>query len=480
MPAPVSPDQLFAHLRKSGLIPPVRLDEFLAQSPDGETPRVVLARLTDAGLLTPFQSERIATGKYKGFVMGGYVILDRIGGGGTGQVYLAEHAAMRRHVALKVLSLAQTGDPVARERFFREARAAAALNHPNIVRVYDLRTEGQVLYLVMEYAPGASLQHVVARGGPLAPAAAAGYARNVALGLQHAHENELVHRDIKPANLLLTANGQVKILDLGLVRTTSDSSKLTDKIDRAILGTADYLAPEQAVNSSTVDIRADLYSLGATIHFLLVGKTIFPDGRTAQKLMWQQLKEPQALRELRPDVPEGLAAIVAKALRKKPEERFQSPMEMADALARFADPNTPPPPPDLMPGPPPRWNGVPKVGTASSTALKSAADTGSGVAWPTPPDNRDLLPGLSAAKVGTGSHLIDFRKFDGGIPPSQTGTLTASTFDLLCETPNNLRHETRNPGAAPGGLSRTTAALLAVVVLLLAAVAVLAVIAFRK
>src|SRR5262249_26744384 len=157
-------------------------------------------------------------------------------------------------------------DVVARERFFREARAAAALDHPNIVRVFDLCQEGRLLYLVMEYVDGLSLQALVSKRGPLDVMAAANYARQVAFGLQHAHSLGFVHRDIKPANLLLERTGVVKILDLGLVRSEADAATaLTKQLDnKSILGTADYVAPEQAVDSSRVDIRADIYSLGAT------------------------------------------------------------------------------------------------------------------------------------------------------------------------------------------------------------------------
>ena len=196
-----------------------------------------------------------------------------------GQVYLAEHARMRRLVALKVLPVFSSDDHVARERFFREARAAGTLDHPNIVRVFDLCQEGKLLYLVMEYVEGVSLQAVVGRYGPMPVEAACHYARQVAFGLQHAHELGFVHRDIKPANLLVDRLGVAKILDLGLVRSEADrEAGLTKQLDNRILGTADYVAPEQAMDSSEVDIRADIYSLGATLYFLLAGRTAVPGG----------------------------------------------------------------------------------------------------------------------------------------------------------------------------------------------------------
>jgi eukaryotic-like serine/threonine-protein kinase len=388
MPAPTTADVLFDHLRKSGIIPLDRLDDVVGTTGPSASVKSILTRLVSEGLLTPFQADRVQVGKYKGFVLGGYIILDRLGGGGMGQVYLAEHSAMRRHVALKVLPYASAADQVARERFLREARAAATLNHPNIIKVHDLRRDGYLFYLVMEFVEGNSLAHHIARGGPLSPYAAADYARQVAYGLQHAHEHGLVHRDIKPANLLLCRDGTVKVLDLGLVRSEADAeSKLTEKVGKAILGTADYLAPEQAVDSSKVDIRADIYSLGATLYYLLAGRPMFPDGRTAQKLMYQQLKEPTPIRDLRPDVPEGLAAVLDRTIRKKADERFEEPKFLADALAEWADLNSETPDVLLMPPPPPRWlaagrsvvSRVPvKVGGESSGDLSPIDGTPSG------------------------------------------------------------------------------------------------------
>jgi serine/threonine protein kinase len=440
MPAPTTTDQLFDCLRKSGLIQPARLEALLAELPADATPRAILDQCVAAELLTPFQANRIGVGKYKGFVLGGYVILDRLGGGGMGQVYLAEHAAMRRHVAIKVL--VSTGGPetVARERFLREARAAAGLNHPNIIRVFDLRQDRQVLYLVMEYVAGISLHHLVTRTGPMDVLAATHAVRQVALGLQHAHENGLVHRDIKPANLLLARDGTVKILDLGLVRIESETeSKLTNHIDKTILGTADYLAPEQAMDSSAVDIRADIYSLGATFYCLLAGHPLFPEGRTAQKLMWQQLKEPTPIRELRPEVPLELAAVVHRALRKNPNERFQTPLEMAAALTPWANGSAPQPDPAVLPPPPPRWIGGITVGGAGPAIGVSSAFI--------------ELPTTPARRSGTLARTLDDR--DGATP-----RLTLVPPDS--KTPVLISQPIRTPNpSAPLPLPRTRVGLIA-------------------
>ncbi|MFM7150727.1 MAG: serine/threonine protein kinase, partial [Gemmataceae bacterium] len=265
--------------------------------------------------------------------------------GGMGSVYLCEHMVMRRRVAIKVLPASKAEDPASLERFFREARAAAALDHPNIVRAYDIDREDNLHFLVMEYVDGANLQEIVKRTGPLEVHRAAHYIRQVALGLQHAHENAgLVHRDIKPGNVLVDRNGQVKLLDMGLARFFhDDEDELTKKYEETVLGTADYLAPEQALDSHGADIRADIYSLGATFYYCLLGKPPFAEGTVPQKLIWHQTREPKAISSLRPDVPEEMQAIIQKMMAKDRTERYQTPIEVVWALDPWTRGAIPPP-----------------------------------------------------------------------------------------------------------------------------------------
>jgi serine/threonine-protein kinase len=393
MPAPTTVPELLDRVRRSGIVPTDRLEGFLvgvqSSSTLPATPSEMLDRLVEAGMITRFHAERLAEGKYKGFQLGSYLILDQIAAGGMGQVYLAEHITMRRLVALKVLPPYSFDDAVARERFFREARAAGTLDHPNVVRVYDLCQEGKLLFLVMEYVEGVSIQTVVSRHGPLPVAAACHYARQVAFGLQHAFELGFVHRDIKPANLLLDPQGVVKILDLGLVRSEAEVNVgLTKQLDnKSILGTADYVAPEQAVDSSRVDIRADVYALGATLYFMLAGRPLFPEGRTAQKLVWQQIKEPVPVDRLRPEVSAGFAAVVHRMIQKKPGDRFQTPIQVFDALAPFVPDDVPLPDPAWFPEPAIRValsrpamasSNVPRAGTTSQILAAAMRSTGSG------------------------------------------------------------------------------------------------------
>ena len=422
MLTPATTPDLIERIRKSGLVPPAELQGFLA-GPRAVThePNVarLLERLVEAHLLTRFQADRLGAGKYKGFVLGSYTILDRLGAGGMGQVFLAEHAAMRRFVALKVLPGNVYEDDIARERFFREARAAATLDHPNIVRVFDMNREGKLLYLVMEYVEGASLQTVIERDGKRSVAAAASYAQQMAHGLQHAHERGLVHRDIKPGNTLVDRAGVARLLDLGLVRSESDGdSKLTSPLagGRTILGTVDYLAPEQALDSSSVDIRADIYSLGATLYFLLAGHPVFPEGRAGQKLMWQQWRDPTPIDRLRPEVPEALAAIVHRALAKKREDRFQTPRDLAEALTPWVA-GLVPPSSGLILAPPYR----PFLGrgaTASGNDRTSKRSLSAGISR-TAPDK----PAVAMAIAAPTSGMVRLDK----------------PFELDQETPNALR-----------------------------------------
>ncbi len=350
MPAPANVTEFVDLVRKSGLIPEAKLEPSLDRlRADGRLPDAIEAvaqGLVRDGLLTHFQSKQLKLGRYKRFMIGGkYRLLELLGAGGMGAVYLCEHTFMRRLVALKVLPVEKLEDPSSLERFTREARAVAALNHPNIVRAYDIDQAEKLHFLVMEYVDGASLQDVVARHGPLDCRRAAQYIAQSAVGLQYASELGMVHRDIKPGNLLLERTGTVKLLDMGLARFfNKKSDSVTEKYDdKCVLGTADYLAPEQAV-SSNVDIRADVYSLGGTLYFLLTGRTPFPDGTIAAKLVAHQTRNPKAIEELRPDVPADLAAVLRKAMAKKPEDRYQTPGELAAALmAVSGDPVDPPP-----------------------------------------------------------------------------------------------------------------------------------------
>nr|AAX07495.1 putative serine/threonine protein kinase [Gemmata sp. Wa1-1] len=253
-------DALAGFLTKSGPIP--------STAPDTAT------RLIQAGILTPFQAKLILQGKHKGFKLGPYRILNQIGAGGMGTVYLAEHAALRRRVALKVLPGKQALDPANVERFYQEARAAATLDHPNIVHAYDVACDRGTYFLVFEYIDGETLDRLLAVRGRLPVGQAVSYVVQAAAGLQHAHDKGVAHRDIKPANLLVGRDGIVKVLDLGLADFFEDSGTKLARTGGA-MGTTDYVSPEQLRGCANADHRADIYNLGATLYHLLTGQPPF-------------------------------------------------------------------------------------------------------------------------------------------------------------------------------------------------------------
>jgi predicted Ser/Thr protein kinase len=264
----------------------------------------------------------------------GFEDLRELGRGGMGVVYAARHAVMGRRVAVKLINGDHARHPAAVERFRREARAAARLSHPNIVTAYDAGQDGDRPFLVMELIDGESLAERLRRDGPLSVAEACAFVRQAALGLQHAHDNGLVHRDVKPHNLMLAADGTVKVLDFGLAALAGDGGRTTGHTaPHAVMGTPDYMAPEQAEDACRADGRADVYSLGCTLYHLLTGTVPFPEDSTLLKLLAHRTRPRPSTRAARPDVPAWLDAALRKAMARRPDDRYQTPGEFADALA---------------------------------------------------------------------------------------------------------------------------------------------------
>ncbi len=280
--------------------------------------------LVNAGLITEWHSGKLKSGKYKGFFLGKYKLLRLLGSGGMSTVYLAQHTIFDQRRAIKVLPKNKLASRTYLERFYREGRAAASLNHRNIIRVYDIGNDGDTHYLVMEFVEGLDIYELVKQKGPLGITATIDYTIQTLTGLSHAHENELVHRDVKPANLLVTVEGTVKLLDLGLALFREEDSSLTVMHNERVLGTADYLSPEQAVDSHNVDLRADIYSTGCTMYYMLSGRPPFNDGSLAQRIARHQTVDPEPIKGLRRDCPDELAAIVEKMMAKNPDDRYQA------------------------------------------------------------------------------------------------------------------------------------------------------------
>jgi eukaryotic-like serine/threonine-protein kinase len=294
---------------------------------------LLAAFFIDKGLLTQWHVDKLMDKKYRGFFLGKYRMLRLIGSGGMSTVYLAEHKLMHRQRAIKVLPKKRVNDSSYLARFHLEAQATAQLDHPNIVRCYDVDNEGDTHYIVMEFIEGKDLNTIVKQEGPLPLELACNYVAQAAEGLHHAHQNGLIHRDVKPANLLVDSKGIVKILDLGLALfSDNERASLTVEHNENVLGTADYLAPEQAVNSHKVDHKADIYGLGCALYFVLTGHPPFPDGTLAQRIAKHQSQSPDDIRKDRPDCPRDLADICMKMMQKRPEKRYANMREVADAL----------------------------------------------------------------------------------------------------------------------------------------------------
>jgi eukaryotic-like serine/threonine-protein kinase len=355
MSVPSSVEELLQLMRKSGMVDEQKLSTYLQRRQVARglptDPREFADELVRDGVVTYFQAEQFLLGKWRGFTIGKYKLLERVGVGGMGQVFLCEHMFMRKRVAVKVLPPAKADQPAALGRFYREARAAGSLEHPNIVRTHDIDQDGNLHFIVMDYIDGPNLLDVVKKFGPLDITRAVSYIHQVANGLDYAFRNHLIHRDIKPGNVLIDRKGVARVLDMGLARFLNDhGDQLTLKYDdKIVLGTADYVAPEQVANSHAVDIRADIYGLGATFYFLLAGHPPFPVGTVSQKLLWHRTKEPTPIQQIRPEVPEGLAVVVGKMMAKDPKARYQTPAQVAADLEQFLTGPVPLPAAEEMP-----------------------------------------------------------------------------------------------------------------------------------
>ncbi|TWU05720.1 serine/threonine protein kinase [Stieleria varia] len=338
----LTPEKFLEIVEKSGLVDAKQSERLVSKVRElngGELPTETktLARcFQKKGLLTEWHLEKLLNGKYKGFFLGKYKLLGHIGTGGMSSVYLAEHTKLHDRRAIKVLPKKRVKDSSYLARFQLEAKAIASLSHPNIVLAYDIDNEGDVHYIVMEYVDGLDLQALVKRDGPLDPSTAADTIAQAARGLAHAHEKGVIHRDVKPANLLIDQNGVVRLLDMGLALVgANDDESLTVANNENVLGTADYLAPEQALNSHSVDHRADLYALGCTMYFLLTGQPPFNEGTLAQRIAKHQSEMPKPIRQIRADCPGELEGICVKMMQKDPAYRYQTGSDIAEVLERY-------------------------------------------------------------------------------------------------------------------------------------------------
>jgi WD40 repeat protein/serine/threonine protein kinase len=352
--AVASVQDLLEACRINHILDSAQLDAVAGVTPRPSDPNALARELVRREFLTVWQVNQIIKGRARDLLLGSYVLLEKLGEGGMGAVFKARNWKLGHIVALKVIRKERLDNEAMIRRFRREIQAAGQLWHPNIVRAFDADEVNGTHFFVMEYVEGRDLARVVKERGPLPVTEACEYIRQAALGLQHAFERGLVHRDIKPSNLLLTRQsrdregavsaplpvgrgsdaGVVKLLDMGLARFERGDVEPSTALTQVgtIMGTPDYIAPEQARDSHTADIRADLYSLGCTLYFLLTGRVPFPRGNVTEKLLKHQMDTPTPVRQLRPDAPPHVEALIEKLMAKRPEERYQTPAELAAAL----------------------------------------------------------------------------------------------------------------------------------------------------
>ena len=358
MPAPTALPEFLSLVRESGLWDESRYHEVVGQIGDlPREPAATAERLVEHGYLTGFQAKQLLLGKHRGFVLGSYRLLEPLAVKGVGTHYLAEHVGLKRRVVIKMLPWNRAGDKRALERFFREARAVAALDHPNILRLHDIGESNGSHFLVLENVAGEDLQARLAREGPLKPGAAVALALQAAEGLRHAHDRAIVHRDLKPLNLVLCENGVLKVRGMGMARSieaeADDLTKLLGTGDSDGVA-ADYLAPEQVLGDP-VDARCDVYGLGATLYGLLSGRPPF-QGTVPAVLVQHQTADAPPLASLVPGVPAALSAAVARMTARPAGDRPASMAEVVALLKPFGDKPLPKPKPALASITPPPTN----------------------------------------------------------------------------------------------------------------------------
>ena len=340
-----STSEFLTLLKKSDLLPQADLQDaaLTVAQLDDPTQQEIAEILVEDGYLTRYQADRLLEGSFRGLVIDGYKIIEVLGRGGMGWVYIAEDMETHWRVALKVLPEDARHEAGTLARFRLEAQAGMKLNHPNIVRSYKLGEAedryGPVSYMVMELVRGVNLFEFMLMKKQLDIGHACDIIMQTAEGLAYAHEQGLVHRDVKPENILICADGSVKILDFGLAMIDENDEEFSMAMifGQNRLGTADYISPEQYLNSYQVDARADIYSLGCTFYFALTGKVPFPFETSAQKLKAHLKRRATPVQELRPDVPRQVAAIVAKLMTKRPENRLQTASEVVRYLRPLAE-----------------------------------------------------------------------------------------------------------------------------------------------
>jgi serine/threonine protein kinase len=345
-------ESFLKHVLRSGVLSRAQLDDALREAAPSqrEDSESLAEYLVQAGRLSRFQAGKLLDGKSVGLVLGPYQILAPIGKGGMSRVYLARDERQQRLVALKVLPPDKAREEERHlARFLREMELCQCVSHPNLAQTLEVGVSQGVYYIAMEYIPGRSLYRLVNAEGPLKVRRAAFLFAQVASALDHAHARGLVHRDLKPSNILIRPDDQAKVLDLGLAIIQGEPAADHTVVGGQgyVVGSMDYLAPEQAEDAFQVDPRSDLYGLGCTLYFALTGTPPFPGGTAVQKILRHRTEEPTAIRRLNRAVPEGFASLVGRLMRKRPEDRTPSAATLRQELLPWID--STPMPVELIP-----------------------------------------------------------------------------------------------------------------------------------
>lgn len=337
-------DEFVRQLEETGILSAETLHGLLPPRSPPRDAASFARELVRSRKLTKFQADEIARGNARSLLLDNYILMEKIGQGGMGQVFKARHRRLARTVAVKILPPNLVKNPETIARFEREIRAAARISHPNIVAALDAGASQGIHFLVMEYVSGSDLARTVKKGGPLPVETAVDYIRQAACGLHAAHADGIVHRDIKPANLLVDTRGTVKVLDLGLARLQSERDAAAEaSLTRTgtVMGTVDFIAPEQAVDTKSADARADIYSLGCTLFYLVIGRPVYGGDTLMAKLLAHREQAIPSLRALRPETSAAVDAVFQKMVAKKVADRYQSMSEVIAALDLCRPENAP-------------------------------------------------------------------------------------------------------------------------------------------
>jgi serine/threonine protein kinase len=337
---PATVESFLKCIEQSGLLNETDLEAFLKTIPKEQQTdaRSLADQFIKRGKLSTFQAQKLLKGAYVGLLLGAYEIVAPIGKGGMGMVYLARDTRINKLLALKILppKKARTEKRMV-ERFEREVKINQKVAHPHIAWTYEGSMIQGVYYIAMEYIPGMTLSRLVAQRGPLTVPAACRLGVEVALGLYHAHSQSVIHRDLKPSNIMVTPNGHAKILDLGLALVEGEvNTREVIGGPGYVVGSMDYISPEQIKDAVSVDGRADIYSLGCTLFFALTGRPPYPGGTAVEKMKRHRKEPAPSVRSINPQVPPGLAEILLKMMSKSPADRYPSMREVREALFPWA------------------------------------------------------------------------------------------------------------------------------------------------